>query len=243
MRTLFGAAGRLTAIAIALGTTGPSLAQSTNNNYQNSSQFGMTLPQASLPSGQDEIRTSDGTSCRSSVGGNGAYFDMGVIGTPAGESIDATAAAYGRIVVPLGRQAKRLDCTTLYMLEIERLKIELQTAKMGIGSKAPSQEADLDADWANEGWGDKRTEKPNMLEAEESEKKAVQKTAAKKKKKIAKPAEESAEQPDAGNEDGWVEPVNADPEVVTGSNTAPMPVVQVVHDSLYGEETPVSLYD
>lgn len=241
MRTLFGAAIGFCSIAIALGTTGPSMAQSTNNNYQNSSQFGMTLPQASLPSGQDEIRTSDGTSCRSSVGGNGAYFDMGVIGTPAGETIDATAAAYGRIVVPLGRQAARLDCTTLYMLEIERLKIELQTAKMGIGSKAPSQEADLDADWANEGWGDKRTEKPNMLEAEAPDKKAaLQKTAVIKKKKNVKPAKKSDEQLDAGNEDGWIEPVNAVPEVVVGSKTARTPVV---HDSLYGDEIPLSLYD
>ena len=226
MRTLSGTTGRIAAIVICLGNAGPLMAQQTNNSYQNNTQFGMSLPQAALPSGQDEIRTSDGTSCRSAVGGNGAYFDGGVIGTPEGENINSTAAAYGRIVIPLGRQAERLDCTTLYSLEIERLKMELRAAQMGIGGKTATQEADLGDGWANEGWGDKRSEKPNMLSADEPAAAAEDggaaaeppKTLTKKKKKKIIKSEAAGENPvEIDGEDGWVEPVNAEPEIVAGS--------------------------
>ncbi len=166
MRALFGAARWLSTIAIALGTVvGTHSAFAETITFQNSSQFGMNLPQASLPNGQDEIRTSDGTSCRSAVGGNGAYFDMGVIASPESGDVSASGAAYGRIVVPLGRQSKRLDCTTLYALEIERLKMELHAARMGIGSKANSEEVDMGASWANEGWGNEKDTKPAVVEA------------------------------------------------------------------------------
>jgi hypothetical protein len=40
---------------------------------------------------------------------------------------------YGRVVVPLGRGPKRLDCVKLYELEVERLKLELELAKAGLG--------------------------------------------------------------------------------------------------------------
>lgn len=240
MRTLSGTTGRIAAIVICLGNAGPLLAQQTNNNsYQNNSQFGMSLPQTTLPSGQDEIRTSDGTSCRSSVGGNGAYFDGGVIGTPEGENINSTAAAYGRIVIPLGRQAERLDCTTLYSLEIERLKMELRAAQMGIGGKAATQPAELEDSWANEGWGDKRSETTNMLSADEpvAEKQSggveepPKAVAQKKKKKIIK-SEAAVKNPaETDGGDGWVEPVNAEPEIA--SESPALTAGTIVHP-LYG---------
>lgn len=84
-----------------------------------------------LPQGADEVRASDGTSCRSAVGGSGAYLDVGVIGNPNRSS--ASNSYYGRVVVPLGRTPKRLDCSKLYELEVERLRMELELAKAGLG--------------------------------------------------------------------------------------------------------------
>ena len=130
----------------------PALADS-NSYYQNNAQFGMQLPYASMPNGQDEIRTAEGTSCRSAVGGDGTYLDSGVIGTPGGNDLEASAAIYSRIVVPLGSKAKRLDCSRLYDLEIRRLKMELDLARMGLQRGAITGSAETqDSNWANEGW-------------------------------------------------------------------------------------------
>lgn len=103
-------------------------AQETNINNQNTNAF--QLPGVTLPSGHDEVRASDGTTCRSAVSGSGAYVDVGVIGNPMG---DSQQSAYGRIVIPLGARRARLDCTKLYALEVERLRTELRLMKMGMG--------------------------------------------------------------------------------------------------------------
>lgn len=81
------------------------------------------------------MRAADGTTCRTAVGGNGAYVDMGVIGNPerTGES-EGSVSAYGRLVVPLGAMnRKRVDCTRLYDLEVARLEMELKLMQMGLG--------------------------------------------------------------------------------------------------------------
>jgi hypothetical protein len=100
--------------------------------YQNNSQYGMTLPNVSLPSGSDEIRAGDGTSCRSAVGGDGAYIDSGIIGSPGGNGLEQSGSFYSRVVIPLGEKPRRLDCSTLYDLEVQRLRMELQLARMGL---------------------------------------------------------------------------------------------------------------
>ena len=152
MRTLSRNTYRAAVAALLIGAAQADTI-TTTSSIVNSAQFGMTLPSASLPSGQDEIHSSDGTSCRSAVGGNGAYMDMGLIGAPSSsDSTNATAAAYGRVVIPLGDTAKRLDCSQLYALEIERLKMEIQLAKMGAGAGA-TPEFKKGA-WMDEGWND-----------------------------------------------------------------------------------------
>ena len=145
MRTVFG----ITAWLL-IGLTAPAFADT--NYYQNYSQFGMNLPSTALPTGQDEIRTADGTSCRSSVGGDGAYMDMGLIGTPENEDTSSSAAAYGRLVIPLGRKSGRLDCNQLYSLEIARLKMELALARQGLSGSQNTAESKINSDWATEGW-------------------------------------------------------------------------------------------
>ena len=43
-----------------------------------------------------------------------------------------SAIGYARIVIPLGSTPKRLDCSRLYDLEIQRLKAEIQMLKVGL---------------------------------------------------------------------------------------------------------------
>ena len=94
---------------------------------------GFNLPGVTLPQGHDEVRAADGTTCRSAVGGNGAYMDLGVIGNPEQTTNgDGSFSAYGRIVVPLGANRKRVDCTRLYDLEVARLEMELKLMQMGL---------------------------------------------------------------------------------------------------------------
>ena len=94
-----------------------------NNSFQ--------LPGVTLPQGTDEVRAADGTSCRSAVGSAGAYLDVGVIGRPTSNMEDNSY--YGHVVIPIGTGPKRLDCSRLYDLEVERLKLELELAKAGLG--------------------------------------------------------------------------------------------------------------
>ncbi|MBB3937103.1 hypothetical protein [Aureimonas phyllosphaerae] len=143
-------------------------ARAEDRYYLNQSQSGFNLPGVSLPQGQDEVRAADGTTCRSAVGGSGAYLDVGAInGNGSGNEYDnGNVATYGRVVIPLSRGGKRLNCTELYDLEIARLRAELKLLQMGLSSgplemvsstnaRAPSGEASGNgANWANEGWSD-----------------------------------------------------------------------------------------
>lgn len=126
LRTAIAVAGIAFLSNFVAGET--ALAQSTIIN-QNLSGF--SLPGVQLPQGHDEVRAADGTTCRSAVSGSGAYLDVGIIGSP--EQIqNGNLSHYGRIVIPLGRKPKRLDCTKLYNLEIQRLQIELRLMQMGL---------------------------------------------------------------------------------------------------------------
>ncbi len=102
-------------------------------NYINQNISGFNLPGVTLSQGHDEVRAADGTTCRSAVGGSGAYMDVGVIGNPEQDyDGESSMSAYGRIVVPLGRLPSRIDCSKLYNLEVQRLELELKLAQMGL---------------------------------------------------------------------------------------------------------------
>jgi len=138
----------------------------------NQNQTGFSLPGVSLPQGQDEVHASDGTTCRSAVSGSGAYLDLGIIrGNNSSNQANSDIATYGRVVIPIGRTPKRVDCSRLYELEVERLQLELKLLKMGLGtdgqttgsttntaataataSAAPAARSATSAGWANEGW-------------------------------------------------------------------------------------------
>lgn len=114
------------AAAVCLLAVGPAFAEG-----------GINLPYApQAPGGQDSIQTSSGTSCQQSMNNNGAFLDVGL----AGSSMTASdwqgsrdqgynAGAYARIVIPLGERPKRIDCTRLLELEVQRMRIEIETLR------------------------------------------------------------------------------------------------------------------
>jgi hypothetical protein len=106
---------------------------------------GINLPPAPVgPGGEDSITTSDGVRCSQSINSNGGYLDLGVAGGNlgsygstygsgfSGTSADQSAIGYARIVIPLGETPRRLDCSALYNLEIQRLKAEIELLRIGL---------------------------------------------------------------------------------------------------------------
>ncbi|MEM6913274.1 MAG: SPOR domain-containing protein [Pseudomonadota bacterium] len=90
----------------------------------------MNLPNAPMTTGQDIVRGADGTSCQTAIASGGPYLDVGVLQSQDFYQRDS-AAVYGRVVIPIGKRAKRLDCTRLYQLEIERMRMELELLRLG----------------------------------------------------------------------------------------------------------------
>jgi len=163
MRKVFWASQVLT-IALAAAWAGSAPAQAVDVYNLNQNETGFNLPGVTLPQGQDEVHASDGTTCRSAVSGSGAYVDLGVI--RGNEQSNNSVATYGRVVIPIGRTPKRLDCSRLYELEVERLQMELRLLKMGINPDgqatgsvaATTPSATSSPAWANEGWSIRGTD-------------------------------------------------------------------------------------
>ena len=85
------------------------------------------------------MTTSEGVRCSQSINSSGGYLDFGVAGgdlsnytVPGNDPGPQSAIGYARIIVPLGASPKRLDCSRLYDLEIERLKAEIELLKVGL---------------------------------------------------------------------------------------------------------------
>ncbi|MEM6650307.1 MAG: hypothetical protein AAF603_08660 [Pseudomonadota bacterium] len=95
----------------------------------NTNQNGINLPSAPLVTGQDIVRSADGITCQAAVASAGPYLDAGLIGTNDIYERDSVAL-YGRVVVPLGKRGRRVDCTRLYDLEIKRLHMEVALMQM-----------------------------------------------------------------------------------------------------------------
>ena len=94
---------------------------------------GILLPSPPMgPGGEDAITTTEGVRCSQSINSSGGYLDFGVAGGDLSNYTSVTnapgansAIGYARIIVPLGASPKRLDCSELYDLEIQRLGREM----------------------------------------------------------------------------------------------------------------------
>lgn len=180
MRQVHGHSGAVAAGALAafIVLISPASSQDANQNT------GFSLPGVTLPQGTDEVRAADGTSCRSAVGGNGAYLDVGVVGKQTARDDNAY---YGRVVVPLGKSPKRLDCSKLYELEVERLKLELELAKAGLGR---TQDPEIDTTETAAVDGEDVLEEPEQPTVPAKKKKAAVEEAV-----VEEVAAESVEEP------------------------------------------------
>lgn len=111
------------------------------------------LPQApQFQQGQDRIRAADGTECSRSTGPRKRFADVGMLGgnmggsgSPYGYYGGTTGsqnysqnggAVYGRITFNLDPEQDELQCSRLYELELERLRLEVEQARL-MGSGKP----------------------------------------------------------------------------------------------------------
>lgn len=110
-----------------------------------------------FPQGQDRIKGADGTECARSTAPRSKWAEVGVVGTGVGgQGVEnsypfvgyngaipsaqpysrAGGAVYGRIIINLDANQTDLDCNHLYALELDRLRAELEQAKL-IGAGKP----------------------------------------------------------------------------------------------------------
>jgi hypothetical protein len=100
-----------------------------------SSSLNLALPNAGTTYGSDSIRSGD-LDCQNSIGG-ATNFELGVTGiidnavSPFSSSdphnpMTKDIGVYARITIPLDAPKERINCNTLYQLELKRRRIEVQ---------------------------------------------------------------------------------------------------------------------
>jgi hypothetical protein len=99
----------------------------------NNSGIGLSLPGAAQSYGQDSIRAGD-LDCKNSIGG-ATTFEFGVTGvidnysSPFGEpdygNEEKDVGLYARIVIPLDKPKERINCNSLYQLELRKKRLEV----------------------------------------------------------------------------------------------------------------------
>lgn len=102
----------------------PALAENNSLNLQ--------LPNAGSTYGQDSFRSGE-MDCKNSIGGS-TNFEFGVTGiidnyeSPFSSSSGSSTkdiGVYARITVPLDGPKERVNCNTLYQLELKRKRLEI----------------------------------------------------------------------------------------------------------------------
>ena len=99
-----------------------------------SSAIGLSLPGAAQTYGQDSIRAGD-LDCKNSIGG-ATTFEFGMTGivdnysSPFGSGPDygnseKDIGIFARIVIPLDKPRERINCNSLYQLELRKKRLEV----------------------------------------------------------------------------------------------------------------------
>ena len=100
-----------------------------------SSSLNLALPNMGGTYGSDSIRAGD-LDCKNSIGG-ATNFELGVTGiidnavSPFSSDdpdnpMTKDVGVYARIIIPLDAPKERINCNTLYQLELQRRRIEVQ---------------------------------------------------------------------------------------------------------------------
>lgn len=110
------------------------LCYASSANAQNSG-IGLQLPSMGSSYGQDSIRAGD-LDCKNSIGG-GTNLEFGVTGiidnytSPLGKGFDPMSpqtrdiGLYARIIIPLDGPKERINCNSLYELELRKKRLEV----------------------------------------------------------------------------------------------------------------------
>ena len=115
----------------------------TTNVVAVNSSLGLQLPSMGSSYGTDSIRAGD-LDCKNSIGG-ATNFELGMTGIVNNavspfESEDPMnpqskdIGLYARIVIPLDAPKERINCNTLYQLELQRRRIEVQKLQQELES-------------------------------------------------------------------------------------------------------------
>ena len=104
-----------------------------NGAFAESSSIGLQLPSAGSSYGQDSIRAGD-LDCKNAIGG-ATQLEFGVTGvidnfdSPFGGGNTGPSSkdvgVYARIVIPLDGPKERINCNSLYELELRKKRIEV----------------------------------------------------------------------------------------------------------------------
>ena len=106
-----------------------------------SNSMTFSLPSAGYSSGTDSIRAGE-LDCKNSIGGT-TNFELGmtgiinnavtpIIGKEGDRPQTKDIGLYARIIIPLDGPAERINCNTLYQLELQRRRLEVQKLKQEI---------------------------------------------------------------------------------------------------------------
>lgn len=109
--------------------------QIATNCVADNSSLNLQLPNMGSNYGSDSIRAGD-LDCRNSIGG-ATNFELGATGivnnavSPFGSEDPANPQTkdiglYARIIIPLDAPKERINCNTLYQLELHRRRLEVQ---------------------------------------------------------------------------------------------------------------------
>ena len=107
-----------------------------------SNSMSFSLPSISSVSGSDSIRAGD-LDCKNAIGGS-TNFEVGmtgvinnvimpVIGKPDEDNPQSKdIGIYARLIIPLDAPSERINCNTLYQLELQRRRLEVERLKQEI---------------------------------------------------------------------------------------------------------------
>jgi hypothetical protein len=95
--------------------------------------IGLSLPGAGSSYGSDSIRAGD-IDCKNSIGG-ATTFEFGVtgiidnyaspFGSPDYGNSEKDVGVYARIVIPLDKPKERINCNSLYQIELRKKRLEV----------------------------------------------------------------------------------------------------------------------